>query len=752
MRGRRSSARGGSGPRALPVSGRLAILLALPLLSLIVLWSFAATTTLTAALTKLDFDTQYDNMGLPTGAVLDAIQKERTAAAAQSEKFNQQIQYTDGTVKMFRAAAFSEETQDAMDDLSKTRVSELNDAFGTLTQLRGKVAAGVSSAEVITDYSTIVDTAIQLLGGMVSVDDVAAYRNSNAVIHVLYAHDLMLREVALIGGLPANGKLDTAQRAAFSGWADSRDKFFRLGLASLDEDLRAKVAEFGDSEAFAGYRDLEGKIKTGGINVGKAGPTTAQWEAVVAKVDPTWYANMGEVSAMLDEEIAPVGEQIMLRFYAAGGIGLLAVVASLVLSVRFARSMTGDLRVLERAAHTLADERLPDVVSRLRGGENIDVSLAEQPLPGGARTKEVASVADAFATVQHTAVDVAIGEARLRRSIGRVFVNLSWRSQGLLQRQLQLLDTMERRASSPEELDDLFKLDHLTTRMRRHAEGLVILSGEPTVRAFDHPVPIEDVIRAAIGEVEDYTRVEPAVARSSSITGAVVADVIHLLAELIENATVFSPPGTEVLVKAETVANGLAVEIIDRGLGLYPDQLAELNRRLAEPPEFDLADSDRLGLFVVARLAARHDIRVALQPSAYGGTTAVVLIPASLTVQDAPIRPAAVNPPRSAQTQAPAVAAAPERRPVPLAAPPRAADNRFEPDATPEQSGRLPRRRKQQSMAPQLRTQAAPPPVEDDFEEPDPESSRALMSSLQYGWALGRDGQGEDPNDERKRP
>ncbi|ROO88720.1 signal transduction histidine kinase [Actinocorallia herbida] len=718
---------------------------------MILLWAFAATTTLTAALKKFDFDTQYDNMGLQTAAVLDAIQKERTAAADHSPKFAEQTQYTDGTVTAFRTAAFSEETQDAMDDLSKTQVSALDDAFGTLTGLRGKVAADASSVQIIDEYSTIVDTVIQLLSGMVSVDDVSAYRNSNAVIHVLSSHDLMLREAALIGALPTGGKLDNAGRMAFSGWADSRDKFFRLGIATLDEDLRAKVTEFADSEPFGRYVQLEGQIRNGGINAGKTGATSAQWQQAVANVEPAWYANMGAVSVMLDEQIAPVGDQIMLRFYAAGGIGLIAVIASLLLSVRFARSMTGDLRVLERAAHTLADERLPEVVARLRAGENIDVSLAEQPLPGGARTKEVGSVADAFATVQHTAVDVAIGEARLRRSIGRVFVNLSWRSQGLLQRQLQLLDTMERRASSPEELDDLFKLDHLTTRMRRHAEGLVILSGEPTVRAFDHPVPIEDVVRAAIGEVEDYTRVEPAVARSSSVTGAVVADVIHLLAELIENATVFSPPGTEVLVKAEAVANGLAVEVIDRGLGLYPDQLAELNRRLAEPPEFDLADSDRLGLFVVARLAARHGIRVALQPSAYGGTTAVVLIPSGLTVQDAPSRPA-VNAPRSAPPPSPAVMAAPERRPVPLAAPARAADNRFEPDATPEQAGRLPRRRKQQSMAPQLRTETTPPPVEDDFEEPDPESSRALMSSLQYGWARGRDGQGDDPTDERNRP
>src|SRR5690606_2173983 len=237
--------------------------------------------------------------------------------------------------------------------------------------------------------------------------------------------------------------------------------------------------------------------------------------------------------------------------------------------------------------------------------------------------------------VRHRPADRGVHRDRRGRAAREhqpVFINLSWRSQSLLHRQLRLLDQMERRASSPEELDDLFRLDHLTTRMRRHAEGLVILAGSPTVRAWDHPVPAEDVVRAAIAEVEDYTRVEVAGASSAAVIGAVVADVIHLLAELIENAASFSPPTTEVTVKVETVANGLAVEVVDRGIGLSKEERDELNRRLASAVEFDLADTERLGLFVVARLAARHGIEVSLQPSVYGGTTAVVLIPHTLVV------------------------------------------------------------------------------------------------------------------------
>ncbi|RSN50707.1 sensor histidine kinase [Actinomadura sp. WAC 06369] len=321
--------------------------------------------------------------------------------------------------------------------------------------------------------------------------------------------------------------------------------------------------------------------------------------------------------------------------------------------------------------------------------------------------------------------------------------------------------------------------------MRRHAEGLVILSGSPTVRAWDQPVDAEDVARAAVAEVEDYTRVEVAAVSSGAVRGAVVADVIHLLAELIENATGYSPPATEVTVRIERVANGLAVEVVDRGVGLHPDELAELNRRLAEAVEFDLADdTDRLGLFVVSRLAARHGVKVVLQPSPYGGTTAVVLLPNELLAAGAGDVPAAGPPPveaphrsgrrldrpdRPAATAAPVPAAAspprqkapPRQEAAPLGAP---AGERPPGGAVPgeaepsERTGLLPKRVRQRNLAPQLRGRpqgrhaagagapgAAGEPADD---EPDPEAGRALMASLQAGWMRGREeDEPDDPDD-----
>ena len=235
-------------------------------------------------------------------------------------------------------------------------------------------------------------------------------------------------------------------------------------------------------------------------------------------------------------------------------------------------------------------------------------------------------------------IRAAVDEAKLRQGLNDVFRSLARRSQSLLHRQLTLLDQMERRASDPEALDDLFRLDHLTTRMRRHAEGLVILAGAPPGRGWSSPVRMVDVMRGAIAEVEDYARVSVATRSQAALAGSAVADVIHLLAELIENATTLSPPYTSVRVSGDTVANGFAIEVEDRGLGMSPPRLAEFNDRLANPPEFNPSDSEQLGLFVVSQLAKRHGIQVTLKASPYGGTAAIVLIPHHLVVTEEAFR------------------------------------------------------------------------------------------------------------------
>ncbi len=324
--------------------------------------------------------------------------------------------------------------------------------------------------------------------------------------------------------------------------------------------------------------------------------------------------------------------QVVVEFVVVAGIGLVIVVAGVALMGFFARRLARDVTDLEGTARYLAVEEMPKLVERLRRGEQ-GVVPAEATLQLRTKTAEVASAEAAIASLQHTAAAAAAGEARLRNGIGQVFVSLARRNQSLLQRQLRLIDALEQKAPDPATLADLFPLDHLTTRMRRHAEGLIILSGAAPGRSWIEPVPVIDVIRGAVAEIEDYKRVTVLTRAEDAVTGLAAADMIHLLAELIENATLSSPSGTRVEVRAERVANGFAIEIDDRGLGIEVDQLHTINKQLAQPLDFDLANADQLGLFVVGKLAARHGVRVALRSSPYGGTTAVVLMPNSIVVR-----------------------------------------------------------------------------------------------------------------------
>jgi hypothetical protein len=362
-----------------------------------------------------------------------------------------------------------------------------------------------------------------------------------------------------------------------------------------------------------------------------------------------------------------------------------------------------------------------------------------------------------------------VGQAKLRKGVSQVFRNLAWRSQSLLHRQLALLDAMERRETEPDALDELFQLDHLTTRMRRHAEGLIILSGHAPGRGWRDPVPVTDVLRGAVAEVEDYKRVAVICESEDAVIGSAVADVIHLLAELIENAATCSPASTEVRVQAERVANGFVVEVEDRGIGIAPAELAALNARLQDPPEFDLADSNQLGLFVAARLAAKHQIMITLRRSPYGGTTAIVLLPSAImavSVQraaDALDLLGAEQPANGTRSQDGAAisrqlalltsgrhaadvpsAEAQSVRDVavsdlaPIADDPAASGTSWQERLSATGSvppPGLPRRRRQASLAPQLRDngRSEPDREAEASDGPSPGGSRALAESLQLG-------------------
>ncbi|HKQ01505.1 MAG TPA: nitrate- and nitrite sensing domain-containing protein, partial [Actinomycetes bacterium] len=306
------------------------------------------------------------------------------------------------------------------------------------------------------------------------------------------------------------------------------------------------------------------------------------------------------------------------------GIALLALLL-------VARSMARPLQQLRAGAIEIAQDRLPDAVQRLRTTDRGDLDVRVEPI--GINSKdEIGQVAQAVDDIQQVAVRLATEQAGLRRSIGDMFTNLARRSQTLIDRQLELIDDLERNETDPETLEHLFRLDHLATRMRRNAEDLIVLSGADPGRHWAQPMTVVDVVRAAAAEVEEYQRVELLPLADLEVAGHVAVDVIHLLAELIENATAFSPPNTRVQIAGQAVPHGYVIEVEDRGLGMSDEELILANERLANPPEIDFALSRVLGLYVVGRLSQRYGIKVQLRHSWYGGVTALTLLPNSMLV------------------------------------------------------------------------------------------------------------------------
>ncbi|WP_248963045.1 sensor histidine kinase [Sphaerisporangium perillae] len=750
---------------------KIFLLLLLPLLSLSALWGFVLNLTVGDGIALLRSNTIYQSAGVTSTDLGLQIQAERSiSAAVLSTKFDDQNRLatqrhtTDMSLAKFRAAAMAEDTQGALNDLTKTAITSLLDELEHLPSIRASVDTAQSSRlDVTQSYNRIMDALFAVYTRMASVPDLTMFEQASAMQAMGNAREIIARENALVTGALASGGLTHPEYSAFAEWAANRRFQYAKGMAALDDELRKPYEEVFASPTFKRFaameRDLTGKIHTGG----PLPDTLGRWKPITDNLSSMLDQVNVKATQTLAERGKSIATGILLRIVVAGGLGLVAVIASIVISVRFGRRLVRELADLRNSARELADVRLPRVVDRLRRGEAVDVDTEAPPIVGG-NSLEVSDVANAFSSVQRTAVEAAVGQANLRQGVSLVFLNLARRKQGLLHRQLTLLDAMQRRAREPDALEDLFQLDHLTTRMRRHAESLIILSGAAPGRAWRKPVPMVDVVRAAVAEVEDYTRVKVFPLPGTHISGTVVADLIHLIAELVENATIFSPPQTTVQVRGDEVANGFVVEIEDRGLGLNHDEYEAVNDRLANPPEFDLADSDRLGLFVVGQLAARHNVSVVLRGSPYGGTTAIVLIPKHLVadpaapIPGAPVesspqhakepltgrtsRPAALTsgqqaaepatdtsayftPPSSRSQDRPADATPPSLTVVPgiadtgpidlpTDAAPRAGGGEGSPSAPPRTSTAngthrgLPRRVRQTNMAPQLRETTGP--------------------------------------------
>ncbi|MZF88994.1 nitrate- and nitrite sensing domain-containing protein [Streptomyces sp. SID5643] len=781
------------------VRAKIVCLLMVPVVSLLALWAYATVTTAQDVSRLRQVQRVDATVRAPVSAAVAALQAERAAAvrhatdpsAVRTGELEELARRTDRAVAKLRLG--KDTTVADSGELPAGVAQRLKDfvtGAGQLPELRTAVQDRRADwAETYDRYTRTISAAFGVGGALTGIRDADLGSDARVLLEFARAGEALAQEDAMLGSARLDGALTGERLRLFTGAVDLRRTLTESAVADLSGTERSAWDALADSSAYTGLSDAENGVLAGGpgSKAVDAAPEST-WNTAHARVQDGMRVIEDDAARGVAERADPFTRGLLTPAGAAVLLGLAAVAASLVISVRIGRGLVVELVSLRNSALEIARRKLPDAMRKLRAGEEIDIR-AEAP-PGAPAEDETGQVAEALGTVHRAALRAAVERAELASGISGVFVNLARRSQILVHRQLALLDSMERRSDDPNELSDLFRLDHLTTRMRRHAESLIILSGAAPGRAWRMPVSLTNVVRAAVSEVEDYARVEVRQLPEAAVAGAAVADLTHLLAEIIENAAQFSPPHTRVRVTGEPVGNGYAVEVEDRGLGMGKETLDEANRRIAQSEALDLFDSDRLGLFVVSRLAARHDVKVHLRTSPYGGTTAVVLLPTALLHTGAAERtPEAAQPARQpgerAYARVPddtllqdAVPAQADRRALVAPVPPPTepgtlgrADSSYTADTSrhtdgprhqetpsqtpppgvatlrlhrepqqPEDSDDLPRRVRQASLAPQLRNkrpeeQSSAPPSRDD--ERTPELVRDRMAAYRSGWARG---------------
>ncbi|MFH8294447.1 nitrate- and nitrite sensing domain-containing protein [Streptomyces sp. NPDC018059] len=662
------------------ISTRLVSLLALPVITATSLGALRINSS-------LDEIQQLDNMKLLTDmtkqatALAAALQEERDKSAGPLAHGAKATDYTvkgarDKTDRVYRS--FLRGTQDLNDtDGEKGLLGVRHSAVQITQQLQGinKVrkdaySDDASTSQTVEAYSQLVEQLLALSQDMAqATSNPDMIQRTRALAAFSSAKEYASVQRAIIAAaLPAND--------SEYGKISETDRTFGL---SANEKERSQLQTF--SKIYAGNPDELTKPIDGGNAQIKAANEYAkrvlEQEGGIKLQDKRSYKDWVDndttkIDAMSKIELTLLGEMEQkareLRNESEqaailnGALILLVLGVSLVGAFVVARSMIRSLRRLQDTATKVAQDRLPELVKQLSESDPQDVDTSVESVGVHSRD-EIGQVAAAFDDVHREAVRLAAEQALLRGNVNAMFTNLSRRSQGLIQRQLSLISELESREADPDQLSSLFKLDHLATRMRRNGENLLVLAGEEPGRRWTRPVPLVDVLRAAASEVEQYERIELSAVPATEVAGRVVNDLVHLLAELLENATSFSSPQTKVKVTGHALPDGrVLIEIHDTGIGLSPEDLAAINERLASPPTVDVSVSRRMGLFVVGRLSQRHGIRIQLRPSDSGGTTALVMLPVDVAqggkkVPGKPGAPGVTGGPAAAQAAAGAAAA-----------------------------------------------------------------------------------------------
>jgi signal transduction histidine kinase len=651
--------RAGAGPSGLwrlrnwRLRWKLLIVLLVPLVTALALGALRVTTQLQNAGVYSRIDQQLA-MGSSLSDVMDSVQREReqttlfvtSGGASGSPTGGAATAQVDAAIESFRQLAATDGNLDAN---TQSAVNNAVNALGDLTALRA-FSSGTKFPEVdvLAGYDQILDSLLQSSQLLFSsapdqrVDVLAQglFNLRQAKEQFTRANAILMMTVTQVKNadgttsipwtfLPGTENLLNSANAEFGASISS----FNSGASAADRQMYLDTVTGPEVDARA---QLLTQIQTrADANLGAA-----------ANVQPTTVQDAGDGSAgllrdaelKLNTELKSLTDSLAsaakAQAFQDGGILAGALLIAFLVTLMVARSLVQSLRRLRSGALEVARTKLPQSVQRiLADPDPIKASnRAVEPVPVFT-ADEIGEVARSFDVVHGQAVRLAAEQAVLRDNVNAIFINLSRRSQTLVERQLALIDRLEKDEQDPDQLANLFELDHLATRMRRNSESLLVLSGSGLAKRMSRPVPIGELVGAAVSEVEQYARIDVGAPPAASVLGRVVNDLIHLVAELLDNATSYSEPNTRVSVRiARTRSRELAIQITDRGVGMSEDDVRLANERLANPPDIDVGVTRRMGLYVVARLARRHNIRVKLRANEDidGGTVALIVIPEEL--------------------------------------------------------------------------------------------------------------------------
>ncbi|MEV4498099.1 ATP-binding protein [Micromonospora arborensis] len=650
------------------MSTKLATVLMVPSMAFLVL-AGVQTSALVGRTTALNDFSRQVGIGRQITAVVQQLQQERDRSAGElgalrrggdrataATDLKPLQTATDRAIVDLRRAA--EPLADA-DASWRVAFSEALEAYDQVVDIRPAIPPAVLSSEtILSNYHRAVGAMIDLLAEPTPGPDQPALNDAVLrYVQLARVKELSSRVRAQLYAAARAGGYGTEDRVLL---ADLRaQQLTALGafrVAATSDQIR-RYDETTVTPTFLTAVQLEERSLPAGDASPAVLPAEQWWAASQQRQELLRQLEAGVLDDAVRQADDASSGQLRATLLVVGGVVAVLLVA-LLISLLVGRSVARSMRLLRSQALRIAQVELPDALDRLKtvtgGVPAIEVA------PAVVRSlDEIGELAEAFVAVHRSAVSVAVEQALMRRNVNAMFVNLARRSQVLVERQLELLDDLEREESDPDQLENLFKLDHLAARMRRNDESLLVLAGTDSTRRWNRPIGLGAVLLAAAAEIEQYQRVRIESVADVYVVGHAVGELVHLLAELLENATAFSRPDTVVVVTARVEATTPLIEIVDRGLGMSPAALVEANAVLASPPAADVAAVERMGLFVVSHLAARLGLRVRLDGGEHG-LVARLALPAELLATTVPVE---LDPPASARMLATSAARGVARSP-----------------------------------------------------------------------------------------